>query len=155
MFVETDSMADRLASNALIERFAQHPPRARMAAMMQKAVIAYLLVLPAAIITAPLLLRANHLMQAFFLYSFLAITVGATVALLLMCLAAFGTVLGIITFIFSLVPLAGVAVILVVNGEVTAALRGHGYRVGLLGVPWRALQQDPDALAEEPVSPDP
>ncbi len=58
--------------------------------------------------------------------------VGA-VFVFLLAIKVYGTGLGIVLGILSLVPLIGLFVLLVVNGKATRVLRDNGIHVGLLG----------------------
>ena len=51
----------------------------------------------------------------------------------LLSIKIYGTGLGIVLGILSLVPLVGLVVLLIVNGKATGVLKQNGIKVGLLG----------------------
>lgn len=51
----------------------------------------------------------------------------------LLAVKLYGTALGIVLGILSLIPLIGLLVLLGVNGKATSVLRANGVKVGLLG----------------------
>ena len=62
-----------------------------------------------------------------------AASVAATVFVFLLATKLYGTGLGIVQGILTLIPLVGVIILLVVNGKATGILRKHGVKVGLMG----------------------
>jgi hypothetical protein len=67
-----------------------------------------------------------------------AVLVGA-VFVFLLAIKVYGTVLGIVLGILSLIPLVGLLVLLMVNGKATSVLKQNGIRVGLLGADLSAI----------------
>ncbi len=61
-----------------------------------------------------------------------AIITGA-VFVFMLSLALYGTAVGILLGILTLIPVVGLLVLLIVNGKATTLLRAHGIRVGLMG----------------------
>ncbi len=64
--------------------------------------------------------------------------VGA-VFVFLLAIKVYGTALGIVLGILSLVPLIGLIVLLIVNGKATGVLKQNGINVGLLGADLSAI----------------
>lgn len=73
--------------------------------------------------------------EAHTLLSFVVLVVGVIGAVFVFRLAmiVFGTGLGIVLGVLSLIPLIGLIVLLVVNGKATNVLKQNGIKVGLLG----------------------
>jgi hypothetical protein len=63
----------------------------------------------------------------------LFVAVVGAVFVFLLSLKLFGTGLGILFGIFTLVPIVGVFVLMGINGKATRVLRANGIKVGLLG----------------------
>lgn len=63
----------------------------------------------------------------------LAVVVAAAVFIFLLATKLYGTGLGIVLGILTLIPLIGLIVLLIVNGKATGILKSHGIDVGLLG----------------------
>ena len=66
----------------------------------------------------------------------MAVAVIGLIGLVLVFLLAtkvYGTALGVLLGILTLVPCVGLIVLLIVNGKATSVLRQNGHRVGLLG----------------------
>lgn len=63
----------------------------------------------------------------------LVVSIVAAVYVFLLAIKLFGTSLGIVLGILTLVPLLGLIVLLVVNGKATRLLKNYGVKVGLLG----------------------
>lgn len=59
----------------------------------------------------------------------------------LLSIKLFGPILGVVLAVLTLIPIAGLIVLLVVNGLATNKLKNHGYRVGLLGARLRDFQR--------------
>ena len=62
-----------------------------------------------------------------------AASVAAMVCVFLLATKLYGTGLGIVLGILTLIPLVGVIILLIVNGKATGILRKHGVKVGLMG----------------------
>ncbi len=65
--------------------------------------------------------------------SVLALGVVAAVFLFKLATILFGTGVGVVLGILTLIPLVGLIVLLIINGQATAVLKRAGIRVGLLG----------------------
>ena len=63
----------------------------------------------------------------------LAVGIAGAVFVFLLSIKIYGTGLGIVLGILSLVPLVGLVVLLIVNGKATGVLKQNGIKVGLLG----------------------
>jgi len=63
----------------------------------------------------------------------LAVGIAGAVFVFLLSIKIYGTGLGIVLGILSLVPLVGLIVLLIVNGKATGVLKQNGIKVGLLG----------------------
>jgi hypothetical protein len=63
----------------------------------------------------------------------LGVVVTAAVFVFMLSLSVYNTAAGIILAIFTLVPLVGLLMLLIINGKATTILRQHGIRVGLMG----------------------
>ena len=59
--------------------------------------------------------------------------IGSAVFVFMLAMKVYGTGLGIVLGILSLVPLIGLIVLLIVNGKATGVLKQNGIKVGLLG----------------------
>jgi hypothetical protein len=71
-----------------------------------------------------------------------AVSITAAVFVFMLALSLYGTGVGIVLGILTLVPLVGLIVLLVINGKATTVLRHHGIRVGLMGAdPARSPRQ--------------
>ena len=66
-------------------------------------------------------------------FAALAVSVTAVVFVFMLSLALYGTGTGIVLGILTLIPLVGLAVLLIVNAKATRILNQHGIKVGLLG----------------------
>lgn len=62
-----------------------------------------------------------------------AVSIASAVFVFLLAVALYGTALGIVLGILTLIPCIGLIVLLIVNGKATAQLKENGYRVGLMG----------------------
>ena len=73
--------------------------------------------------------------------SVIVLLVGIVGALFVFMLAIklYGAVLGIMLGVLSLVPLAGLLILSIVNGKATGVLRKNGVKVGLLGADISAI----------------
>jgi hypothetical protein len=87
------------------------------------------------IVIAQISFRTNGMLALALVFSFayLAIALTGAVFLFMLSLSLYNTAAGIALGIFSLVPLLGLIILLVLNGKATNILRLHGIRVGLLG----------------------
>ncbi|MGF1635299.1 MAG: hypothetical protein ACFCVE_15735 [Phycisphaerae bacterium] len=63
----------------------------------------------------------------------LGVVVTAAVFVFMLAIRIFGTAVGVVLGILTLIPLIGLIVLLVVNSKATGILRRHGVQVGLLG----------------------
>ena len=63
----------------------------------------------------------------------LAVIVIAAICVFRMALVLYGTGMGIVLGLLSLIPLIGLIPLLIINSRATNVLRQHGYIVGLLG----------------------
>jgi hypothetical protein len=63
----------------------------------------------------------------------LGVSVTASVFVFMLAIKIYGTGLGILMGILTLVPCVGLVVLLIVNGKATTLLRAAGLKVGLLG----------------------
>lgn len=63
----------------------------------------------------------------------LAVGLAGAVFVFLLAIKVYGTGLGILLGILSLVPLLGLVVLLIVNGKATGLLKQNGVKVGLFG----------------------
>ena len=63
----------------------------------------------------------------------LVVGVVAAVFVFMLALRLFGTALGIVLGILTLVPCVALIALLIVNGKATATLRANGVKVGLMG----------------------
>jgi len=63
----------------------------------------------------------------------LVVVITATVFVFLLATKVYGTGVGILLGILTLIPCVGLIVLLIVNGKATSILRQNGIRVGLLG----------------------
>lgn len=61
------------------------------------------------------------------------VAITSTVFVFLLATKTYGTGLGIVLGILTLIPCVGLIVLLIVNGRATSTLREHGIQVGLLG----------------------
>ena len=66
-------------------------------------------------------------------FGVLAVGIAGAVFVFLLSIKIYGTGLGIVLGILSLVPLVGLIVLLIVNGKATGVLKQNGIKVGLLG----------------------
>ena len=57
----------------------------------------------------------------------------ATVFVFLLATKVFGTVLGTVFGVLTMIPCVGLIILLIVNGKATSILKKHGIGVGLLG----------------------
>lgn len=64
---------------------------------------------------------------------FIPLVIVATVFVFLLSIKVYGTGLGIVLGVLTLIPCVGLIVLLVVNGKATSVLSRNGIRVGLLG----------------------
>ena len=80
----------------------------------------------------------------------LAVSVTAAVFVFMLALSLYGTGVGILLGILTLVPLLGLLVLLIINGKATTILRQHGLKVGLLGADVSHLPAGPAAAAPPP-----
>ncbi len=65
--------------------------------------------------------------------AYVAVVIVSVVFIFLLSTQLYGTGVGILLGILTLVPLIGLFVLLIVNGKATAVLKKHGIQVGLLG----------------------
>jgi hypothetical protein len=63
----------------------------------------------------------------------LPLLLASAVFVFLLATKVYGTALGIVLGILTLIPCIGLIALLVINGKATATLKSHGVRVGLLG----------------------
>ena len=63
----------------------------------------------------------------------LVVSIAATVFVFMLATKLYGTGVGVLLGILTLIPLIGLVVLLVVNGKATSTLKEHGVAVGLLG----------------------
>jgi len=77
--------------------------------------------------------RAPLMLALAVLLLFLAVTLTGTVFTCLLSIKLYGTAVGVVLGILTLVPCVGLIVLLIVNGKATAILKKNGIAVGLLG----------------------
>jgi hypothetical protein len=63
----------------------------------------------------------------------LGVGLAGTVFVFLLAMKVYGTALGIVLGILTLIPCVGLITLLIVNGKATSVLRANGCQVGLLG----------------------
>ncbi len=102
----------------------------REIAMRQKAVLICILIYLVAVV-AQFALPPE--LRLFLGLGVLVVIVVATVFVFLLATKLYGTGLGIVLGILTLIPLLGLLVLLIVNAKATSTLREHGIKVGLLG----------------------
>lgn len=66
-------------------------------------------------------------------FAVLIVGLAGAVFVFMLAIKVYGTALGIVLGILSLVPLVGLLILLVVNGKATGILKQNGIKVGLLG----------------------
>ncbi len=102
----------------------------REIAMRQKVVLVCILIYLVAVV-AQFALPPE--LRLFLGLGVLGVIVVATVFVFLLATKLYGTGLGIVLGILTLIPLLGLLVLLIVNAKATSTLREHGIKVGLLG----------------------
>lgn len=65
--------------------------------------------------------------------TFIGVGILAAVFVFMMALKVYGTTMGIVLGIMTLIPLVGLIALLVINQKATKLLTQRGYRVGLMG----------------------
>lgn len=91
-------------------------------------ILAYIVLIVVRFVVPPPLLLVIGL-------AILAVGVTSAVFVFMLAIALYGTGVGIILGILTLIPIVGLIVLLIVNGKATGILRAHGIKVGLLGRP--------------------
>jgi hypothetical protein len=64
---------------------------------------------------------------------YLAVAITATVFVFMLAVKVYGTGMGVVLGILTLIPCVGLIVLLIINSKATGILRKNGVRVGLLG----------------------
>jgi hypothetical protein len=72
-------------------------------------------------------------------FSVLIVGLVGAVFVFMLAIKVYGTGIGIVLGVLSLVPLIGLIVLLVVNGKATGILKQNGIKVGLLGADTSAI----------------
>jgi len=63
----------------------------------------------------------------------MAVSIVAAVFVFMLALSLYGTGIGLLLGVLTLVPLVGLIVLLIINNKATLILRHHGIKVGLMG----------------------
>ncbi len=108
----------------------------RRIAVRQKVILACILVYVPALVLAYVLSMTPVLLPGL---AVLAAMVVGTVFVFLLAMELYGSVVGAMLGILTLLPLVGLIALLIVNSKATAILRAGGVRVGLLGADMRGL----------------
>jgi hypothetical protein len=103
----------------------------RQIAVRQKAIQFCILGYLVSVVLLFILPRPLRVLGAFGVLATVKIT--AAVFVFMLAMAIYGTALGIILGVMTLIPVVGLIVLLIVNGKATSLLRDDGIHVGLLG----------------------
>jgi hypothetical protein len=102
----------------------------RSVAKFQKGILVCILIYLIAVIGSAFLPPA---LQQLVGLGVLLIGVVGAVFVFLLAIKVYGTGLGIVLGILSLIPCVGLIVLLIVNGKATSVLKSNGIKVGLMG----------------------
>ena len=102
----------------------------RLVASRQKAIILCILIYLVALAAQFLL---PHELRPMLGIGVLAVGVVAAVFTFMLAIKLYGTGVGVLLGVLTLIPLVGLVVLLIVNGKATGILKENGIAVGLLG----------------------
>lgn len=102
----------------------------RSVAMYQKGILVCILLYSCAVAATALLPSSLRFLAPL---AILLLGLAGTVFVFLLATKVFGTGLGILFGLLTMIPCFGLVMLLIINGKATSVLRQNGYRVGLLG----------------------